>query len=116
MANKETTENLVLCGASYYNQKYYLNETFARLPQQVKDELQIMCVAFTEDVGGVLTLEFTPEGELIFSVRSEEGDQRFDEIGSGLLIKKLQREKEELLEQLSLYYKLAILGQSGGQS
>ena len=105
-------ENIVLCGASSYNQKYYLNETFARLPQQVKDELQIMCVVFTEDVGGILTLEFTPEDELIFNVRSAEGDQRFDEIGSGLLIKKMQKEKEELLEQLTLYYKILIKGET----
>lgn len=103
-------ENVVLCGASYYNQKYYLNDIFSRLPEKVKDELQIMCVVFTEDVGGVLTLEFTPEDELIFNVQAAEGDQRFDEIGSGLLIKKLQTEKKELLEQLTMYYRILIKG------
>ena len=101
-------ENVVLCGASYYNQKYYLSEAFSRLPQQVKDELQIMCVVFTEDVGGVLTLEFTPEDDLIFNVQAAEGDQRFDEVGSGLLIKKMQKEKAELLNQLTLYYQLVV--------
>ena len=106
----EKTENVVLCGASYYAQKYYLNETFSRLPQPVKDELQILCVAFTEDVGGVLTLEFTPEDELVLCVHSEEGDQRFDEIGAGLLIRKVQNEKAELMEQLTMYYKLVIKG------
>lgn len=103
-------ENVVLCGASYYNRKYYLNDIFSRLPEKVKDELQIMCVVFTEDVGGVLTLEFTPEDELIFNVQAAEGDQRFDEIGSGLLIKKLQTEKKELLEQLTMYYRILIKG------
>ena len=103
-------ENIVLCGASSYSEKYYLNPAFARLPSMVRDELQIMCVMFTEDVGGVLTLEFTPDDELIFNVRSAEGDQRFDEIGSGLLIRKLQGEKSKLMEQLTLYYKLAVKG------
>ena len=43
---------VVLCGSSAYEQKYYLNEDFAGLPQTIKDELKIMCVLFTEDVGG----------------------------------------------------------------
>ena len=49
-------ENITLCGASWYEQKYYFNPAFDKLPKSVKDELQIMCVEFTEDVGGVLTL------------------------------------------------------------
>ena len=35
----------------------------------------------------------------------------FDEIGSQLKIKQLQREKEELLEALQLYYQVFFLGQ-----
>ena len=48
--------NTTLCGASWYNQKYYLNPAFDKLPKAVKNELQILCVEFTEDVGGVLTI------------------------------------------------------------
>ena len=46
-------ENVVLCGASAYEQKYYFNKDFDSLPDHVKKELQIMCVLYTEDVGGV---------------------------------------------------------------
>ena len=46
-------DQVVLCGASAYEQKYYLNEDFKSLPSQVQDELKIMCVLFTEDVGGL---------------------------------------------------------------
>lgn len=49
-------DRVVLCGASSYEKKYYLNEDFKALPQQIQDELKIMCVLFTEDIGGVLTL------------------------------------------------------------
>ena len=63
---------------------------------------------FTEDVGGVLTLEFTPEGELQFKVASADTDYLFDEIGSALKIKQYQREKRELLESLELYYRVFI--------
>ena len=52
-------DQVVLCGASAYEQKYYLNEDFKSLPSQVQDELKIMCVLFTEDVGGILTLANT---------------------------------------------------------
>ena len=63
-------EKVVLCGASAYEQKYYFNQDFASLPEAVKQELQIMCVLYTEDIGGVLTLEFDEEGELQFKTEA----------------------------------------------
>ena len=65
-------ENIILCGANSYQQKYYFNEKFKLLPENIKKELQIMCVLFTEDVGGILFLEFTPEGNLEFRVEAED--------------------------------------------
>ena len=35
-------EKTVLCAASSYEQKYYLNPDFAALPEAVQQELQIM--------------------------------------------------------------------------
>ncbi len=104
-------ENIILCASSSYEQKYYLNEDFNSLPESIKEELKIMSVLFTEDVGGVLTLEFDEEGNLLFNVSSDEGDLLFDEIGSVLKIKELQRNKEELLESLELFYKVFFLGE-----
>lgn len=105
------TENTVLCGASSYEQKYYFNQEFKALPDHIKKELQIMCVLFTEDIGGILTLEYTPEGELEFKVQADDNDYLFDEIGSGLKIRQYQREKKELLEALELYYRVVFLGE-----
>ena len=102
-------ENLVLCGANSYEQKYYLNQQFSGMPEQVRKELQIMCVLYTEEVGGVLTLEFTPEGELIFRTQADDSDYLYDEISGGLKIGELRREKQELLEALELYYQVFIL-------
>lgn len=104
-------DKVVLCASSAYEQKYYLNEDFNALPEAVKEDLKIMCVLFTEDVGGVLKLEFNEEGSLLLNVTSDEGDLLFDEIGSVLKIKEMQRNKEELLESLELYYKVFMLGQ-----
>lgn len=103
-------EKIVLCGSNAYEQKYYLNPDFDRLPESVKDELKIMCVLFTEDVGGILTLEYDENGVLMFHVMYDEGDLLFDEIGCDLKIKQLQKEKEELLQALEMYYKVFFLG------
>lgn len=103
-------DRIVLCGSSTYEKKYYFNPDFDSLPQKVKDELQIMCVLFTEDVGGVLTLEYDEEGNLILNTSCDEGDLLYDDIGSALKIKQLQKEKRELFESLELYYKVFFLG------
>lgn len=104
-------DKVVLCGASAYEQKYYFNEDFASLPQSIQDELHIMCVLYTEKIGGILTLEFDEEGNLQFQVESLEADAMFDEIGSVLKIKDLQNKKKELLESLELYYRVFFLGE-----
>lgn len=100
---------IILCAASAYEKKYYLNPEFARLPESIQEELQIMCVLYTSDVGGILTLQFDEMGNLLFHVTSEENDYFFDEIGSVLKVKQIQREKKELLEALELYYKAFFL-------
>ena len=104
-------ENIVLCGASAYEKKFYLNDNFEGLPDQIKDELKILCVLFTEDVGGVLTLEFDDDGNLNLSVSADENDVLFDEIGSALKIKQLRNQKRDLFEALETYYKVFFLGE-----
>lgn len=101
-------EKVVLCGANFYEQKYYLNPDFDKLPELIQQELKILCVLFTEEVGGILTLSFDVEGTLCFEAICEEEDILYDEIGSGLKIKQLQLEKQELLESLELYYNTVI--------
>lgn len=49
--NKKTNqiqppEEIVLCGASAYNQKFYINENFKNLPDEIKNQLKVMCVLF----------------------------------------------------------------------
>lgn len=105
-------ENVVLCGASSYEQKYYFNPDFNSLPESIKQELQIMCVLYTEDIGGILTLEFDEKGNLQFKTEALDADAMYDEIGSVLKIKSLQSEKRELLESLEMYYRVFFLGEN----
>ena len=104
-------ENIVLCGANAYEQKYYFNDDFSSLPQSIKDELQIMCVLYTEEIGGTLTLEYDEEGNLLFKTQALEADAMYDEIGSALRIKKLRNEKADLLEALEMYFRVFFLGE-----
>ena len=109
--NKKTNhiqlpEELVLCGASAYNQKFYINENFKNLPDEIKNQLKVMCVLFCADIGGILQLVFDEEGNLEFRTAGNEDDLLYDDIGSGLKIKELRQKNEDLLRGLELYYKV----------
>lgn len=104
-------ENEVLCAASAYDRKFYLNRAFDGLPQSVKDELKIMCVLFTEDVGGIFVAEFDAEGRLLLRTEADEGDLLYDDIGAALRIKRLQSEKEDTFRALEMYYRVFCLGE-----
>ena len=105
-------ERIVLCGANAYEQKYYFNEKFDRIPESVKEELRIICVLFTEEVGGIFTIVFEPDGSVSMDTQAEEDDIYYDEISSGLLVGEIRRRREELFESLSLFYRAFILGES----
>lgn len=104
-------DEVVLCGSSAYTKKFYLNEDFENLPGQIKDDLKILCVLYTEDVGGTLQLVFNEEGSLTFRTECEENDFMYDEIGSVLKIKQLQQTKKDLFEALEMFYKIFFLGE-----
>ena len=106
-------EEVVLCASSAYEKKFYLNEEFSRLPEDIKNELKIMCVLFTEEVGGILELVFGEEGNLLFRTDADENDLLYDDIACGMLIKKMQYEKRELLESLEMFYRVFFLGEDG---
>lgn len=107
----DMSEHETLCVSNAYLKKFYLNEDFEELPQHVKDELKIMCVLYTEDVGGILELYFDEDGCLQFQTSCEEGDFFYDEIGSVLKIKQYQNEKRDILESVETYYRILFLGE-----
>lgn len=102
-------KRIVLCGANAYEKKFYFNEQFAGIPDSVKDELHIICVLFTEEVGGIFTIVFEEDGTLSLETDAEESDIYYDEISSGLLVGEIRRKRQELFESLSLYYRVFIL-------
>ncbi len=106
----ETNNNrIVLCGANAYDKKYYFNEQFKGIPASIQEELHVMCVLFTEEVGGVFTVVFEEDGSVSFDTESYEEDILYDEVSSGLLIHDMKIKCKELLEALSMYYRVFVL-------
>ena len=100
---------IVLCGANAYEKKYYFTEEqFKMIPESIKEELHIICVLFTEEVGGVFTIAFEEDGNVVMETNADDDDIYYDEVSSGLLIAEIRRSRQELFESLSLYYRVFI--------
>lgn len=106
------TEKVVLCGANAYEKKYYFNKDFDKLPEAIKEELHIICVLFTEEVGGVFTIAYSEDGEVLLETEAYEEDLLYDEISSGLLVGEIRKKRQELFESLKLFYKVFIKKES----
>lgn len=107
--SEKNDKRVVLCGANAYEQKYYFNEKFKGIPQSIQDELHVICVLFTEEVGGIFTIVFEEDGSISLETNAEEDDLLYDEISSGLLVGEVRRNRQEMLEALQLYYRVFIL-------
>lgn len=103
-------DRIVVCGANAYEKKYYFNEEmFGKIPESIKEELHIICVLFTEEVGGIFTIVVEPDGGVSLETQSEEDDIYYDDISSGLLIAKIRNTRQEILESISLFYRVFYL-------
>ena len=100
---------MTLCGASHYNHKYFFNPQFDRLPDDVKQALKKLCIGFTEDVGGIFTIDFGFDGTPHFTVGTAQSDTEFSELASKIAIEKMQTEETVLMQSLALYYRIFIL-------
>ncbi len=105
-------EEVVICGANAYEEKYYFNPLFNKIPDNIKDDLHIMCVLFTEEVGGIITIGFDEEGELKITTQAADDDYLYDEIASGLLVSKIRATRQEVFESLSLFYRIIVCGEN----
>ena len=100
---------IVLCGANAYEQKYYFNPLFQKIPESIREELRIICVLFTQEAGGVFTIEFEDDGEIFLRTECDEEDITWDSVSAGLLSGEIRRKREELFQAISLYYRALIL-------
>lgn len=104
-------EVIILAAASTYDKKYYFNDDFDGLPQSIQDEIKIICVLHTAEIGGIITISFDEEGHLLIEATADEEDVLYDEIGSHLKIKQMQSTKKVLWEALETYFRVFYLGE-----
>ena len=109
MCKEMEQKKIVLCGANAYEKKYYFNKEFDKIPESIKEELHIICVLFTEEVGGIFTIAFDEDGSVVMETDADDDDIYYDEISSGLMVSEVRRKRQELFESLSLYYRVFIL-------
>lgn len=104
-------DEIILAVSSSYDRKYYFNPEFGALPEEVKEDIQVMLVMFTMEIGGILTLFYKEDGALSFRTESDEDDILYDEIGAHLKIKQMMTTQKELLESLESFFKVFYLGE-----
>ena len=107
---RDENGNVVLCAASAYEEKYYFNPLFSKLPESIREELRIISILFTDEIGGIFLMEFDQEGNLQFLTEAKDSDYCYDEIGAALMVKEIQKNRGELLRSLELFYQVIILG------
>ncbi len=112
MSEGRSLEERVLCAANSYEEKYYFNKRFSNIPEDIKKQLNVICVLFTEDIGGSIQFVYDREGNLMIETSAADDDFLYDEIGAGMLVGEIRKKRREMLEQLEMYYKVMILGQA----
>ena len=100
---------VVLCGASSYEEKYWFNPIFRAIPESIREELRVICVLFTQEAGGVFTVEFEEDGKIFLRTECDEEDITWDNVSAGLLSGEVRRRREDLFSALTLYYRATIL-------
>lgn len=97
-------ERKILAAADAGKQKYFLEPAFRELPESIREEVRVICVLLAQKLNCTFLMGFDEEGALYFETVRREDDFDFDDIGAGLEINALRREKKELLRALELWY------------
>jgi hypothetical protein len=111
LGSVSSSGRIVLCGANAYEEKYYFNPLFRKVPESIQKELRIICVLYTQNAGGVFTIEFEEDGMITMETNADEEDITYDEVSAGLLIGEIRRQRQDLFKALETYYKVIVLHQ-----
>ncbi|WP_053982739.1 DUF6145 family protein [Niameybacter massiliensis] len=96
-------EKQIVISVSPYNHKYYFDPKFNDIPTEIKEELAEAIAAIAEKVNAIISVGFNEDGQIFIDQTADE-EIFVDEIGAALEIKRLQKDKAELLKSLQLWY------------
>lgn len=109
-------DRIVLAASSSYDRKYFFNKEFDELPYSIKEDIQVLLVMFTMEIGGILTLSFDENGTMLIETECDEEDILYDEIGAHLKIKQMSIDRQDLFESLEMFFKVFYLGEEMEES
>ena len=95
-------EKKLLITVSPYVQKYYINDEFKDLPEDIKETLRAKIAVIAEKANAIISLGFSENMEVYMEYKYEDLSY-MDEIGMGLRFKKFQQEEKELLKSLKTF-------------
>ena len=100
-------EETIIAVSNSYISKYYLDERLNILPKELKDGIKILMVSFTEENGGILEMRYndTLTSIFLFSYK-DDNDFLYDDIAAGMKMQKLEKESEELFNNLAIFCKM----------
>lgn len=93
----------LLISISPYVQKYYINEKFKDLPEDIKETLRAKLAVIAEKSNAIISLGFNESSDVYMEYKYEDLSY-MDEIGIELRMKKFQKEEEELLKAIKTWY------------
>lgn len=96
-------EKTIVISASPYNHKYYFEPSYNDIPSEIQEELIESIAAIAEKVNAIISLGFDEVGHIFIEQTADES-VFVDDIGAELEIKRFQKEKDELLKSLQLWY------------
>ena len=96
-------EKTIVMSASPYNHKYYFEPSYNDIPSEIQEELIESIAAIAEKVNAIISLGFDEVGHIFIEQTADESVFA-DDIGAELEIKRFQKEKDELLKSLQLWY------------
>lgn len=96
-------EKHTLLSVSPYVHKYYLNEIYKDLPNDVIEILRAKLGVIAEKTNSIITIGFYENGEIFMEEHSQD-PTCYDDIGAALEIKKFQAEEVETLKSIKMWY------------
>lgn len=96
-------EKTIVISASPYNHKYYFEPSYNDIPSEIQEELIESIATIAEKVNAIISLGFDEVGHIFIEQTADESVFA-DDIGAELEIKRFQKEKDELLKSLQLWY------------
>ena len=105
--NISVEEEIIIAVSNSYISKFYLDERLNALEKDIKDGIKILMVSFTEENGGILEMRYNDKLTSIFLFSyKDDNDFLYDEIASGIKMQKLEKESEELFNNLAIFCKM----------